>query len=77
MDRRYDIQEARLGQHLAGVFDASNNSAGRGSSLARWNEDGSRGCLGAEVRKAMRAPVGVRVSLRIVADFGSLVRTGD
>ena len=70
MDRRYDMQEARLGQHLAGVFGASSNSTGRGSRLARWNADGSRGCLGAEVRKAMETLVGVRVPSCTITDSG-------
>ena len=31
--------------------------------LARWNADGSRGCLGAEVRKAVKASASVRALL--------------
>ena len=73
VNRRYDMQEARLGRHLAGAYGASNNSTGRGRCLARWNANGSRGCLGAEVRTAMEVSVAVRVPPCIVTDSRSAV----
>ena len=61
MDRRYDMQEARLAQHLAHIFGVSSNSGGRGSHLPRWSADGSLGCLGFEVREVLAAATSVSV----------------
>jgi len=77
VNRRYDMQEARLAQHLARVFGASNDPKGRGSGLTRWNVDGSRGCLGAEVRAILEASVGVRALPSTITDANSVARTGE
>ena len=71
VNRRYDMQEARLAKHLAQVFGLSGNSGGRGSHLSRWNADGSSGCLGAEVSKVLAAATGVSASSRTVIDVNS------
>ena len=71
VNRRYDMQEARLAQNLARVFSASDDSKGRGSCLASWNADGSWGCLGAEVKATLEASIGVRASPSTVTDTSS------
>ena len=70
VNRRYDMQEARLAQHLAQVFGASGNLGGRGSRLSRWSTDGSSGCLGAEVSEVLAATAGVSAPTKIVT-YGS------
>lgn len=77
VNRKYDMQEARLAQHLARVFGTSNDSKGRGSCLARWNVDGSWGCLGAEVMTVLEASAGVRTLPSTVADTNSVALTGE
>ena len=72
VNRRYDMQEARLAQHLARIFGVSSNSGGRGSRLSRWMVDGSSGCLGAEVRGVLEAPVGVSTLLDVVTAGNSV-----
>ncbi|KAF9653358.1 DNA ligase/mRNA capping enzyme, partial [Thelephora ganbajun] len=59
VNRRYDMQEARLAQHLARIFGVSSNSGGRGLCLLRWSTDGLSGCLGIEVREILAAAVGI------------------
>ena len=59
VSRRYDMQEARLAQHLAQTFGISSNPGGGGSCLSRWSTDGSSGCLGAEVSKLLSTAAGV------------------
>lgn len=59
VNRRYDMQEARLAQHLAQAIGISGNPGGRGSCLSRWSADGSSGCLGVEVSKILAAAAGV------------------
>lgn len=76
VNRRYDMQEARLAQQLVHVFGASSDSKGRRSFLTRWNVDGSSGCLGAEVGATLEALVGVSVSYTTVTDISSVTRTG-
>jgi DNA ligase-4 len=73
VNRRYDMQEARLAQHLAHIFGASRNSGGRASSLSRWNADGSSGCLGIEVREILAAAASVSASRRTATDGGSAI----
>ena len=76
VNRRYDMQEARLAQNLARVLGASNDPKGRGSWLTRWSVDGSWGCLGAEVRAILEASVGVRALLSTVTDANSVAQIG-
>ena len=71
--RRYDMQEARLAQHLAQVFGVSRDSGGRGLRLSRWNADGSSGCLGTEVGEILAAAAGVSASLKTALDGGSVI----
>lgn len=66
VNRRYDMQEARLAQHLARIFGVSSNSGGRGSRLLRWMADGSSGCLGVEVRVTLAAAPGVSASPNVI-----------
>jgi len=72
VNRRYDMQEARLAQHLAQAFGISGNSGGRGSCLLRWSTDGSSGCLGAEVGKILSAATGVSAFPETLLDGSSL-----
>jgi len=62
VNRRYDMQETRLAQHLAHVFGTTSDPKGDGSRLARWNADGSSGCLGVEVGVALGASAVVSAS---------------
>lgn len=71
MNRRYDVQETRLAQHLAHVFGTKNDSKGRGSRLARWNADGSSGCLGVEVGAVLDTSAGVSASYGTVIGASS------
>jgi len=59
VNRRYDMQEARLAQYLVQVFGISGDPGGKGSRLSRWSTDGSSGCLGTEVSKILAAAAGV------------------
>ena len=72
VNRRYDMQEARLAQHLAQAFGISNNPGGRGSCLSRWGTDGSSGCLGVEVSKTLAAAAGVSAFPETLFDGSSL-----
>ena len=68
MNRKFDMQEARLAQQLARVFGHPGNSGGRRSRLSSWSADGSSGCLGAEVREFLTATTSVSVSSRTAAN---------
>jgi hypothetical protein len=73
VNRRYDMQEARLAQHLAHIFGVSSSAGGRGSRLSRWMVDGSSGCLGAEVREVLAVPTGVSASPNVITSVSSAI----
>ena len=72
VNRKYDMQEARLAQHLATVFGVSSNSGGIGPCLSRWSGDGSSGCLGTELSEILAAAIGVSTSSNIATDGSSV-----
>ena len=72
VNRKYDMQEARLAQHLAKVFGVSSNSGGIGSRLSRWSADGSSGCLGTELNKILAAAIGVSTTSNTATDGSSV-----
>lgn len=75
VNRRYDMQETRLAQHLARTFGVSSKSGGRGSRLSNWMVGGSSGCLGAEVREILAAATGVSASPNVFPNGSSVIWT--
>lgn len=46
VDRRYSMQEKRLGEQLAQALGISTQKGHCGEELKKWNEFDTRGCLG-------------------------------
>ena len=74
VNRRFDMQEARLAQHLIRILGTSTRVNATGSRLSRWSADGSSGCLGVEVREILAAAPGVSTTPEIALDGGLVIQ---
>ena len=50
-DRKYNMQEARLGNYIAKILGVSTADGHLGVRLKKWDEVNSVGCLGDEVKR--------------------------
>ncbi|GJE91101.1 DNA ligase 4-like protein [Phanerochaete sordida] len=73
VSRKYGMQETRLAGYVADILGVSTDRDSRGASLRRWDEAGTAGCLGQEVRLLMECASSNEAETRCLNDISTLL----